>query len=128
MSVARVSRPHPQCGRRVGLAVAAASWALVSAWFAASWIDTGYDSTCGSAFRPSIWLGAYVRDRCEPVMWTRVAIAGVLAIVAVLLFVGAARSWRGLLSRAWAILAATIGLGALIIVLNEAVRSGGILS
>jgi hypothetical protein len=128
MSVAAVSPRHPHYGRRVGLALAAVSLASVSAWFAASWIDTAYDSTCGSAFTPSIWLGASVRDRCEPVMGSRVAIAAVLAIAAVILLVGAARSWRGLLNRAWAILAACIGLGAVIVTVNEAVRSGGMLS
>lgn len=61
-------------------------------------------------------------------MWSRVAIAAVLAIAAVILLVGAARSWRGLLNQAWAILAACIGLCAVIVTLNEAVRSGGMLS
>lgn len=128
MSVAAVSPRDSHAGRRVGLVLAAVSLASVSAWFAASWIDAGYDSTCGSAVRPNIWLGAYLRDQCEPVMWTRVAISAALATAALVLLVGTARSWRGLLNRAWMILVGTIGLSALIVVVNEVVRSGGMLS
>jgi hypothetical protein len=61
-------------------------------------------------------------------MWTRVAISAALATAALVLLVGTARSWRGLLNRAWMILVGTIGLSALIVVVNEVVRSGGMLS
>lgn len=108
---------------RAALAIAALLLVGTGAWFAASWIDTGGDATCGAVIHPSLWLDD--RNSCRGVMALRGTIsAATIAAGGVLLYIA---SGRRALRAAWAaaILSVAAGTSAALLLINELVRSGG---
>lgn len=95
--------------------------ALAALGFAASYVDRGYDQTCGSLLEPVDIYGT-----CQSVLHVRAAIAFVMVGLACLLII------RGCLGRpigrGWLVLAGVSLAGsAVVLIVNEAVRSGGLL-
>ncbi|MBA2496507.1 MAG: hypothetical protein H0V33_05335 [Acidimicrobiia bacterium] len=75
MAMVAPSDGTPTAVPRVALAVAAVLLVGTGLAFAASWIDAGVDSTCGSVIHPDVWLHESVRSRCRAVMLARCAIS-----------------------------------------------------
>lgn len=124
----RVAKREPSTAGispRITIAAAGVILVLAGAWFAASWIDTAYDATCGAAIYPGMWLEDDAPAACRLTMMSRSVIAGV-AVITGLALVGLGCSRRRTLWRhANRVLAlAVLGSGALIFV-NEVVRSDG---
>jgi hypothetical protein len=112
---------------RAALAVASLILLGTSAWFAASWIDTGDDSTCGAVIHPDIWLDDSTPSSCEGVMTIRATIgAATIAAGGALLYLAFRRRP---VTPALAVTAMTVAVvaSAAILVINELVRSDGAL-
>ena len=97
-------------------------------WFAVSWVDTGNDSTCSAVVYPDVWISGGLAGRCRGVMLLR------SGVVALLLVSGLVLAWLGLRERTLTA-GAAIKVGivslmtvAVILAINEVVRSGGALS
>ena len=123
------SRPPPTgaVAPRAAIAVAGLILLGTAAWFAGSWIDTGVDSTCGAVVHPSMWLGAGTPKNCGAVMSIRTAITVATAGIGGLLLYTAARKRVIASAAAASILAVTAASAVTMLVVNEAVRSGGAL-
>jgi hypothetical protein len=113
---------------RVVLLAAGVLAAAAGVWFAVSWVDTGYDSTCSAVVYRDVWISGRLAGRCRGVMLLR------SGVVAFLLVGGLVLTWLGVRDRALTA-GAVIKVGivslmtvALILVINEVVRSGGALS
>ena len=114
---------HVSNVRRVGFVAVGLVLVLGALWFAASWVDAGYDSTCGSVFRPGLWT---TTPGCEPVMPLRLVASGVLVAVGLVLAVaGAARPDRTQHRAVVAIAALAVVVMIGLLIINERVRSDG---
>lgn len=122
---ADAGHPSKAIGRRAALIVAALVLSGTAAWFAASWIDTGGDSTCGAVVHPDLWLSDNTSNRCQEVMAIRTTISAAILIGAVVLLVLAVRRRPTSLARAATILAISAAASVSLLVLNEVVRSDG---
>ena len=108
---------------RIALGVAALILVGTAALFAASWIDSRtYDITCGSVTRPRMWFGNH---SCQRVMTFRGAVSAVLVVGGVAFGCVALLRRRVTAGFATKVLIAVIVTCAVILVINEAVRSGG---
>lgn len=112
---------------RGALAIAALLLFGTGTWFAASWIDAEqYDSTCGAAIHPQVWLDDSAPNSCQGVMAIRATIAAAtIAAGGVLLYIAIRRR----VTPALAVTVLTIAAvaSAIILVINEIVRSDGAL-
>lgn len=110
------------------LGVAGLLLIVTAAWFAASWIDTSYDSSCGAVNYPSMWLGDDAPDACRTTMAIRWSISLTVGLVGVFLAYFAAISAPPFVRRnAGRILVVAIATSALLLLVNESVRSDGAL-
>ena len=109
------------------LMVSGAALIASSLWFGASWIDlTSSDQTCESVFHPAHWLGSTAPAGCHNVMTLRAVITGSLLVLALAFVVKALH--REAISRRWTAIAVVAMVGsAVVLVINEAVRSMGAL-
>jgi hypothetical protein len=93
-------------------------------WWGASWIDRPPDSTCGGLHRPDLWLTG--SPGCTGVMLVRSVVVIVLVGTAVLLGVASAWLPDWARKRGRPIAAASLLFLAALMLVNEAVRSGGL--
>ncbi len=96
-----------------------------SLWVGASWIDlTSTDQTCESVFRPTGWLGSTAPAGCHNVMTLRAVLTGSMLVLALVFIAKALR--RRAISRRWVTAGVVAIVGsAVVLVINEAVRSAG---
>lgn len=113
---------------RVALCLTGLFALTAAAWFAASFVDAPPDSTCGALIYPSMWLKGYPPAGCRAVMAIRAIVAAASATAGVAL-VGIGAKSRPLMARkaVSAALMITGGGAALMLLINEAVRSDGAL-
>ena len=114
-------------GARAALGLAAVVLAAAGVWFAASWIDTGGDDTCGAVIYPGMWLDDSVRGSCQGVMALRAGIS--VVAVATAGSVGYLGARRRTITRAAAsaIFLSALAASVIMTLINEAVRSDGAL-
>jgi hypothetical protein len=125
MAIAATTGHRTGFAPRAALIVAAMILFGTGAWFAASWIDTGGDTTCGAVTHPDIWLNDSSPGSCQGVMAIRSTIsAATLAAAGAALYI-AARRRSVTPARAVAVLAVTVATSAAVILINEFVRSDG---
>lgn len=94
-------------------------------WFASSWIDTGSDSTCGAVIHPGMWLGDNTPNNCAPIMTTRALISGAAAAAGACLLYATATTKQRLLDHSRTVLSTATAFAIVLVIINEAVRSGG---
>lgn len=125
MAIAATSGHRTGLAPRAALTIAALILFGTGAWFAASWIDTGGDATCGAVIHPDIWLDDSTPNSCQGVMAIRSTIsAATLAAGGASLYIAARRRLMTP-ARAAAILATAATTSAAILLINELVRSDG---
>jgi hypothetical protein len=112
-------------GSRAALALAVILLGGTGSWFAASWIDTGSDATCGAVIHPDIWLDDTAPDRCQGVMALRGAISAATIVTAGTLASFAARRRPLHTALAVSILTVVATASSAMLIINEAVRSDG---
>lgn len=99
-----------------------------AAWFATSWIDAGEDSTCGAVVHPTLWLSDDAPKTCGSVMAVRTAIAAAtVGFAALLLGMAATSNVPRSITTTRVILVVSGAAALTMLVVNEAVRSGGAL-
>lgn len=97
-------------------------------WFATSWIDSSYDSSCGAVSYPSVWLGDAAPNACRTTMAIRWSVSVTVGVVGTVLGYFAATSSPPIVRRnAGRILAGAIATSTLLLLVNESVRSDGAL-
>ena len=115
--------PRSIADRYAGAALVASGMvtALAALAFAASYVDGGYDHTCGSLLEPSDIYGD-----CAGVLRLRVVIGFAMVGIAIVLII---RGCVGRpIARGWLVVAAVSpALSGVVLVVNEVVRSGGLL-
>ena len=115
------TRHSQRMERRVVLVgIASAVVAVAAVWFASGWIAEAPDGTCGSVFRSDIWWGD---DGCTSVMSLRLLVSVGIGAVGLAALVSGIRH-RLHLSQRLAVVG--LALAAAALVLNEAVRDGGV--
>lgn len=123
MATAATSGHRGEAALRASLVLAALILFGTASWFAASWVDSRtYDITCGSVFHSDIWLHS---RSCQRVMVARGTIStSLVAGGGVLLYLGLRRRPVASAFAIAAVAISVVSCGAILIV-NEAVRSGG---
>jgi hypothetical protein len=108
MGIAATSGHRTGLAPRAMLTIAALILLAAGTWFAASWVDTRSDSTCGAVIHPDIWLGDTTPNSCQGVMAIRSTISAASSA-----------------ARAATILAIALASSAAVLIVNELVRSDG---
>ncbi len=98
-----------------------------SGWFASSRIDSG-DAMCGAAVTPTVWTGQDAPSDCGGTMALRSGISIVILTAGIFLIVLGGRDRPMSPSSAAAVLATALVVSGAILLVNEGVRSRGLLA
>lgn len=125
IAIAATTGHRTRFAPRAALTIAALILFGTGAWFAASWVDTGGDTTCGAVIHPDIWLNDSSPDSCQGIMAIRSTISAATLVAGGAALYIATRGRPVTPARAAAVLAAAAATSTAVILINEFVRSDG---